>query len=70
YVAMRALRDPDAYMATDLGIKRGLQMLDAPTDAAALSAITDLWRPWRSYAMAHLWSIPTTAVLEKARSTT
>lgn len=69
YVAMRALRDPDAYMATDLGIKRGLETLGAPSGALELSTITDRWRPWRSYAMAHLWSIPTTH-LEKARSAT
>jgi len=58
YVAMRALRDPDAFMSTDLGIRRATQALGVPDDPATLSALTDRWRPWRSYAMAHLWSLP------------
>jgi AraC family transcriptional regulator of adaptative response / DNA-3-methyladenine glycosylase II len=58
YVAMRALRDPDAFMPTDLGIRRAMQALGVPDDAAGLSALTERWRPWRSYAMVHLWSLP------------
>ena len=58
YVAMRALRDPDAFMPTDLGIRRAAQTLGLPDDAAHLVAMADGWRPWRSYAMAHLWSLP------------
>ncbi len=58
YVAMRALRDPDAFMPTDLGIRRAAVALGLPDDPAHLSALTEHWRPWRSYAMAHLWSLP------------
>ncbi|HWE67648.1 MAG TPA: DNA-3-methyladenine glycosylase 2 family protein [Acidimicrobiales bacterium] len=58
YVAMRALRDPDAFMPTDLGIRRAAHALGLPDDAAFLTALTESWRPWRSYAMAHLWSLP------------
>jgi len=58
YVAMRALRDPDAFMPTDLGIRRATQALGVPDDAALLSELTEGWRPWRSYAMVHLWSLP------------
>lgn len=58
YVAMRALRDPDAFMPTDLGIRRAAQTLGLPDDPARLLALTESWRPWRSYAMAHLWSLP------------
>jgi AraC family transcriptional regulator of adaptative response / DNA-3-methyladenine glycosylase II len=58
YVAMRALRDPDAFMPTDLGIRRGAVALGLPDDPAQLSAMTERWRPWRSYAMAHLWAMP------------
>ncbi len=58
YVAMRALRDPDAFMPTDLGIRRGAAALGLPDDPAALTALTEGWRPWRSYAMVHLWSLP------------
>lgn len=59
YVAMRALRDPDAFMPTDLGIRRAARALGQPDDPAHLTALTDGWRPWRSYAMVHLWAVPT-----------
>jgi AraC family transcriptional regulator of adaptative response / DNA-3-methyladenine glycosylase II len=58
YVAMRALRDPDAFMPTDLGIRRAAFALGLPDDPARLAAMTEDWRPWRSYAMAHLWAMP------------
>ena len=56
YVAMRALRDPDAFMPTDLGIRRGAAACGLPEDPAGLIAHAETWRPWRSYAMAHLWA--------------
>jgi AraC family transcriptional regulator of adaptative response / DNA-3-methyladenine glycosylase II len=59
YVAMRALRDPDAFMPTDLGIRRGAKALGLPDGPAQLIAVSEAWRPWRSYAMAHLWALPT-----------
>jgi AraC family transcriptional regulator, regulatory protein of adaptative response / DNA-3-methyladenine glycosylase II len=61
YVAMRALRDPDAFMPTDLGIRRAAGALGLPDDPGLLSTEAEQWRPWRSYAMAHLWSIPASA---------
>jgi AraC family transcriptional regulator of adaptative response / DNA-3-methyladenine glycosylase II len=61
YVAMRALRDPDAFMPTDLGIRRSAVALGLPDDPAHLRALTEHWRPWRSYAMAHLWAMPAAA---------
>ena len=61
YVAMRALRDPDAFMPTDLGIRRGAVALGLPDDPAHLRELTEHWRPWRSYAMAHLWALPAAA---------
>jgi len=57
YVALRALRDPDAFMPTDLGIRRGARALGLADDPAPLLAHAERWRPWRSYAMAHLWSV-------------
>ena len=62
YVAMRALRDPDAFMPTDLGILRAARELGLPDDPEHLARLTEAWRPWRSYAMAHLWSLPTAQV--------
>jgi len=52
YVAMRALHDPDAFPAGDLGVRRALGDLSARDAAVRAQA----WRPWRSYAVMHLWS--------------
>ncbi|MEZ0093182.1 AlkA N-terminal domain-containing protein [Streptacidiphilus sp. EB129] len=51
YVRMRALADPDAYLPTDIGVRHGLRAANAP-DAPDTAA----WRPWRSYAVHHLWA--------------
>jgi AraC family transcriptional regulator of adaptative response / DNA-3-methyladenine glycosylase II len=56
YVAMRALRDPDAFLPTDLGIRRALESLGAATDRRAVETLAERWRPWRSYAAQHLWA--------------
>jgi AraC family transcriptional regulator of adaptative response / DNA-3-methyladenine glycosylase II len=61
YVAMRALRDPDAFMPTDLGIRRGARAIGLPDDPAQLVTASEAWRPWRSYAMSHLWGLPAPA---------
>jgi AraC family transcriptional regulator of adaptative response / DNA-3-methyladenine glycosylase II len=45
---MRARRDPDAFPATDLGIKRALERLGNPDP--------ERWRPFRAYAAQHLWA--------------
>lgn len=51
YVAMRALRWPDAFPTGDLGLRRAL----GDIDAKAIAARAEVWRPWRSYAALHLW---------------
>ena len=56
YIRMRALGDPDAFMPTDLGIKRAAAALGEPDDAVSLTKRAERWRPWRSYALCHLWS--------------
>ncbi len=58
YVAMRALRDPDAFLAGDLGVRRAAAAIGLPDDPRALASAAENWRPWRSYAMAHLWAMP------------
>lgn len=50
YVAMRGLGDPDVFLGTDLGVKHALATIGL--DAAA----AERWRPWRTYAMHHLWN--------------
>lgn len=58
YVALRALRDPDAFPAADLGLRRALERLGlSGTDVTpkAIEARAEAWRPWRAYALMHLW---------------
>jgi AraC family transcriptional regulator of adaptative response / DNA-3-methyladenine glycosylase II len=57
YIAMRALREPDAFPAADLGLLRAMAGADGvrPTPAALL-ARAEGWRPWRAYAAQHLWT--------------
>lgn len=50
YVAMRALGDPDAWLPTDVGVRKGLARIGAAPERA------ERWRPWRSYALMHLWA--------------
>jgi AraC family transcriptional regulator of adaptative response / DNA-3-methyladenine glycosylase II len=55
YVALRALRDPDAFPASDLGLLRSAAAGGARPTPAALRARAESWRPWRAYAAQHLW---------------
>ncbi|MFF9281468.1 DNA-3-methyladenine glycosylase 2 family protein [Streptomyces griseosporeus] len=55
-IAMRALGDPDAFLPTDLGIRRAAQQLGLPSTPAALTARAAAWRPWRAYAVQYLWA--------------
>jgi AraC family transcriptional regulator of adaptative response / DNA-3-methyladenine glycosylase II len=56
YVRMRALGDPDVAMAADLGFRHGLRALGAPLDSRGSPELVGRWRPWRSYALQHLWA--------------
>jgi AraC family transcriptional regulator, regulatory protein of adaptative response / DNA-3-methyladenine glycosylase II len=72
YIRMRALSDPDAFLPTDVGVLEALSRLGAlPTEtgpatgsgpaararnAKAAAALAESWRPWRSYAVHHLWA--------------
>ena len=51
YIAMRALADPDAFPAQDLGLLKAARV----TSPRRLAEIAEAWRPWRSYAAMHLW---------------
>lgn len=55
YVAMRALGDPDAFLPTDLGLRRALARFGYSGDVQSLEALAERWRPWRSYAVQHVW---------------
>jgi AraC family transcriptional regulator of adaptative response / DNA-3-methyladenine glycosylase II len=54
YIALRALGDPDVFLPTDLGVRHGLERLGL--DAREAVSHSDRWRPWRSYALLHIWS--------------
>jgi len=51
YLAMRAFSWPDAFPATDLGIRKALGL----EDERKIIAHAEMWRPWRGYAAMHLW---------------
>ena len=55
-IAMRGLGDPDAFPASDLGLRMAAKQLGLPTDEPTLLEHSARWRPWRSYAVQHLWT--------------
>ena len=61
YIAMRALADTDAFPATDLGVLHGLAALGIPAGARSAADRSSRWRPWRAYAVQHLWSVEVNA---------
>jgi len=60
YIRMRALSDPDAFLPADVGVLEALARLGVfgtgPRDSRAAAALAESWRPWRSYAVHHLWA--------------
>jgi AraC family transcriptional regulator of adaptative response / DNA-3-methyladenine glycosylase II len=56
YIAMRGLGEPDAFPAGDLGVRKALGNGAGPLAPAAVERLADAWRPWRAYAVMHLWS--------------
>ena len=57
YIAMRELREPDAFPAADIGLMRAMAGGDGIRPSPAeLLARAEAWRPWRAYAALHLWA--------------
>ncbi len=56
YVTMRALGDPDVFLPTDVGVRHALVALGSDGSPKSAAALADRWRPWRSYALHHLWA--------------
>lgn len=73
YIAMRELREPDAFPAGDVGLLRALTDADGkrPTSRELL-ARAERWRPWRAYAAQHLWASarPPARVIKRGRRRT
>ncbi len=57
-IAMRALAWPDAWPATDIGVLNAMLPLIGTRDAKLATAHAEAWRPWRAYAVMHLWLSP------------
>ena len=66
YVLLRAIRDPDAFPAGDLGLRKAAGRPDRPMTERALASRSELWRPWRAYAAFALWMDPSPAGTETA----
>jgi AraC family transcriptional regulator of adaptative response / DNA-3-methyladenine glycosylase II len=63
YIALRALREPDAFPASDIGLLRGAGSLDgARPSPRSLLIRAESWRPWRAYAAQHLWAAQACAI--------
>ena len=56
YIAMRALRWPDAFVAGDVALHKALGVAQAKNPAKEALAASQAWRPWRSYAVIRAWA--------------
>lgn len=56
YIAMRALSDPDAFPAGDLGIAQALSSNGRRPTYKQIVTRAEKWRPWRAYAATYLWN--------------
>jgi AraC family transcriptional regulator of adaptative response / DNA-3-methyladenine glycosylase II len=56
YIALRALGEPDAFPASDLGLRRALANGAGTPSAADVERGAEAWRPWRGYAAMYLWT--------------
>jgi AraC family transcriptional regulator of adaptative response / DNA-3-methyladenine glycosylase II len=67
YIAMRGLGAPDAFPASDLGLRRVFGSPARPLGSRALLALAERWRPWRAYAAMYAWQIPAPKVASGRR---
>jgi AraC family transcriptional regulator of adaptative response / DNA-3-methyladenine glycosylase II len=57
YIALRAVRETDAFPASDIGLLRGAAIrVGVRPSPARLQDRAETWRPWRAYAAQHLWA--------------
>ena len=56
YIAMRALRWPDAFPKEDIAVRKNL----GGVTAKEAERLSQPWRPWRSYAVMHIWAMTKT----------
>jgi AraC family transcriptional regulator of adaptative response / DNA-3-methyladenine glycosylase II len=70
YIAIRAIREMDAFPATDIGLLRGAAAIDRTIarNSTLLLNRAETWRPWRAYAAQHLWAIDPSLLQNPTRS--
>jgi AraC family transcriptional regulator of adaptative response / DNA-3-methyladenine glycosylase II len=68
YIAMRALGEPDAFPAADLGLQRAAAGGGGRLPAVVLARAAEAWRPWRAYAAMHLWTGTQVHEVERRRA--
>lgn len=56
-IAMRSLGDPDAFLESDLGVRKAALELGLPESPAQLAKASAAWSPWRAYAVQYLWAL-------------
>jgi AraC family transcriptional regulator of adaptative response / DNA-3-methyladenine glycosylase II len=56
YIAMRAANEPDAFPASDLGLRRAISIRGRSATHLELRSLAENWRPWRAYAAMLLWT--------------
>jgi AraC family transcriptional regulator of adaptative response / DNA-3-methyladenine glycosylase II len=69
YIALRALGEPDAFPAADIVLRRMAASGGAMVPTRDLAQRAEAWRPWRSYAVLHLWQAATDAASVLRRRT-
>jgi AraC family transcriptional regulator, regulatory protein of adaptative response / DNA-3-methyladenine glycosylase II len=69
YIAMRELREPDAFPAADVGLLRAMADSDGRRPSPEqLLARAEAWRPWRAYAALHLWASGATRIADEEKN--
>jgi AraC family transcriptional regulator of adaptative response / DNA-3-methyladenine glycosylase II len=68
YIAMRALHGSDAFPTADIGLLRAMAQDGVRPTSKALLARAEAWRPWRSYAVLHLWTADASQAAQEPRS--
>jgi AraC family transcriptional regulator of adaptative response / DNA-3-methyladenine glycosylase II len=67
YIALRALREMDAFPAADAGLLRGARLIGGGQPSArSLLSRAESWRPWRAYAAQHLWAVQAPEVMRRS----
>lgn len=67
YIAMRVLRESDAFLAGDVALRRILSADGNRISSGDLLARAQRWRPWRAYATLHLWTAESLSRNKKMR---